>query len=94
MSNIHRNAYLDEAAEHYKTRLKYHDVLWALKNLMAVINHDGGHTADTFPSELEAAEACQRKVVDMFAKISDLEDKVEGLERAAKTEGKDDGLPF
>jgi len=50
--------YLDEAREHHKTRLKYYELLDLLGNLMAVINGDGGHRAESFGAHAEAVEDC------------------------------------
>ena len=55
-------AYIDEARAHYRTRLQLQEVRRVLGNLMAVINRDGGHRANTSGSEAEAAEDCANTV--------------------------------
>lgn len=80
----HREIYFEEATEHYKTRLRLHETLDALRNLMAVINRDGGQTADSFLSYTEAAEACERKVLEMMSEISFLKQEIKNLSKAGR----------
>ena len=56
--NPHEQAYLDEARSHFQTRLKYFNHVRLLNNLMAVINRDGGHKADTYACIEDAVDGC------------------------------------
>lgn len=46
-----------------------------LRNLMARIHCDGGHRQDTFPTLAEAAEDCDKIVVDLFRRVEEGHDR-------------------
>lgn len=52
--NPHEVIYLEEAKAHYATRLRRFEAERLLRELMAVVNNDGGQTADKAPT-LEGA---------------------------------------
>lgn len=58
------------------------EVQAALRNLMAVINRDGGHWAARFETDEKAAADAQDKVSGMFAKIEQLRADIELLEQS------------
>ena len=51
----------------------------ALRNLMAVINQDGGHRASSFSSDKEAAVDCEATVVALRCERNALKREIEGL---------------
>ncbi len=57
--------YQDECMAHFVTRKEYHEVLSALKSLMAVINRDGGHRADLAADVFDAATDCENVVREL-----------------------------
>jgi hypothetical protein len=69
--NITDDVYMAEAYAHLKTRVELQEYRSALRNLMAVINRDGGHHADMFPSDVEAAEDCVATVHKLHALLTE-----------------------
>ena len=75
--NITQDVYMAEARSHLETRVRLSEVTQALRNLMAVINGDGGHRADTFGMDIEAAEDCQNTVIKLHGEVAELKRKLE-----------------
>lgn len=71
--NTPESVYMDEARAHFRTRLELHRYKDALRNLMAVINRDGGHRAGHFSDDMEAAEDCENTIRKIYfdTKVTD-----------------------
>lgn len=66
-----------EARSHLETRVRLDEAQRSLHNLMAVINGDGGHKADTFGSDAEAAEDCVQTLIKLFGEVAELKRKLD-----------------
>lgn len=75
--NPQDQAYIAECRDHYQTRLRYFELQNVFKNLLAVINGDGGHRADMFGTDFEAGADAQATVLKLFGEIAELKRKLD-----------------
>lgn len=72
--NASEMAYLEEAQAHYSTRLQRFYAETALKNLSAIMHHDGGQTYDGATSIVEAVHECTETLERMVKELGELRD--------------------